>query len=421
MSKKEESGKQKKLSVEPYKGVRDFYPEDQAFLNYLFGKMRTIAERCGYVEYHASILEPAELYKSKNADNEEIINDQSYTFIDRGEREVTLRPEMTPSVARMVSAKRRELGFPLRLFSIPNVFRYERPQRGRLREHWQFNVDIFGSFSPAADAEVIAIAYGLMHSLGATEEDFVIKVGSRTFINELAEQEGLSEEQSKTLMALLDRRAKMPAVEFDSALAELGISKESLEGSAPPEVAQMIADFNAAGIGNIVWDPSIIRGFAYYTGIVFEVFDTHPENNRAMFGGGRYENLTALFDDEKIPGVGFGAGDVTLRDFLAVRNLIPPYLPPTQVYIAITSPDLALAAQTFAGQYLRQNGINVAVDFGEKKLSDQIKTAVKHNIPYLIVLGENEIHTEQFTVRDLTNGDERVLTLEQLPQFFLSI
>ena len=204
----EEPKKPQKISTEPYKGVRDFYPEQQAFLNFLFNNMRTIAERCGYVEYNASILEPSELYKSKQAENEEIINDQTYTFTDRGDREVTLRPEMTPTVARMVSAKRRELGFPLRLYSIPNVFRYERPQRGRLREHWQFNVDLFGSYSPAADAEVIAIAYGLMVSLGASQDDFVIRVGSRTFINELAQDARLNDQQTKKLLALLDRRQR---------------------------------------------------------------------------------------------------------------------------------------------------------------------------------------------------------------------
>lgn len=420
MSKKEELLKQKRLSVEPYKGVRDFYPEEWAFMQYLFGKMRAVAEASGYVEYNASILEPAELYKSKNAENEEIIKDQSYTFVDRGEREVTLRPEMTPTVARMVSARRREFGFPLRLYSIPNVFRYERPQRGRLREHWQFNVDLFGSYCAAADAEVIAVAYGLMSSLGATERDYVIKVGSRAFLNELISDEGLSEAQGRELLILLDKRAKMSAGEFDSALAELGVPKERLEAAAPRETADMIRDFNNAGINNIVWDTGVVRGFAYYTGMVFEVFDTREGNNRSMFGGGRYENLTALFDDEKIPGVGFGAGDVTFRDFLADRNLIPPYAPPTQVYIAVTSPDLAASAQTFAGQYLRQRGINVAIDFGEKKLSDQIKAAVKNKIPYLLVLGEDEMATGNFTVRDLATGDERVLAAEQLPDFFLS-
>src|SRR5579859_6530900 len=177
--------KKDKLSTEAYKGVRDFYPEDQAFLNYFMATCRAMVEKVGYVEYHASILEPSELYKSKGAENEELVNEQTYTFVDRGGREVTLRPEMTPTVARMVAAKRRELGFPLRYYSIPNFFRYERPQRGRVREFWQLNVDLFGSRSLYAEAEIIGVAYGLMRAFGANESDFVIKVGSRMYLDSL--------------------------------------------------------------------------------------------------------------------------------------------------------------------------------------------------------------------------------------------
>ena len=161
-------------------------------------------------------------------------------------------------------------------------------------------------------------------------------------------------------------------------------------------------------------------GVCLLHGMVFEVYDTHPENSRALFGGGRYDNLTALFDGEAIPGVGMACGDETLRLFMETRGLIPPYAPPTQVYIAVTAPEVATTAQTFAGQYLRQNGINAAVDFGEKRLADQIKTAVKHKIPFLIVLGQDELATEQCTVRDLASGDERIVRFEHLPDFFLS-
>src|SRR3989344_1129452 len=217
-----------KLSVEPYKGVRDFYPEDQAFLNWLFKTIRAEVERAGYAEYHASVLEPAELYKAKGAENEEIINEQAYTFTARGGREVVLRPEMTPTVARMVAARRRELGFPLRLYSIPNVFRYERPQRGRLREHWQLNVDLFGSRSLAADAEVIMVAHELMVAFGARESDFIIKVGSRAYLDQVIKDH------------------------------ELGVNKSVLSpAGAPPEVEKMLEDFSASGMDNIVYDPNI--------------------------------------------------------------------------------------------------------------------------------------------------------------------
>lgn len=413
MSKKEH------ISTEPYKGVRDFYPAEWAFLQYLFSTCRGVAERFGYIEYGASILEPSELYKAKGNENEEIVNEQTYTFIDRGEREVTLRPEMTPTVARMVAAKRRELGFPLRLFSIPNLFRYERPQRGRLREHWQLNVDIFGSRSVEADAEILTVAHELMLAFGAQPSDFVIKLGSRAFIEEVVKKHNLSADAARRLTGLLDRKAKTPQETFVAELNALGIQEETLAVGAPEDVAAVITTLAARGIENVVFDSSIVRGFDYYTGIVFEVFDTHPENNRALFGGGRYDNLTSLFDDEATPGVGFGMGDITIENFLTVRNLLPTYLPPTKLYVAVTSPDV-LAAATRLAQELRQQGIAVAMDFGEKKLADQIKTAVKHAIPYLVVVGDEEVASDVFTVRDLANGEEERYSRTELASVFVS-
>lgn len=410
---------QKKLSVESYKGVRDFYPEDQAVQNFMFSTLRKVVEAVGYVEYGASILEPSELYKSKGAENEEMVNEQTYTFTDRGGREVTLRPEMTPTVARMVAGRRREFGFPLRLYSIPNVFRYERTQKGRLREHWQLNVDIFGSKSIFADAEILGVAYGIMRSFGAKESDFVIKVGSRVFLNDLIQQKGLDEEQAGKLIRLLDSKDKMTSEAFETGLTELGLSPDILSAeNVPADIAEILQKFKNENVHNIVYDPSIVRGFAYYTGMVFEVYDTDPENNRALFGGGRYDNLTELFDDEQVPGVGFGMGDVTLREFLSSRNLIPAYVPPTQVYLAITSPELAFAVQSFAGAFLRSKGVRVAIDFGEKKLADQIRMASKHKIPYLIVVGEDELKQNLFVVRDMNTGTETSLTREELPAFF---
>jgi len=410
--------KKEKLSTDPYKGVRDLYPEDQAFLRYFAETARTFVEKVGYVEYGASILEPSELYKAKGAENAELASEQTYTFIDRGEREVTLRPEMTPTVARMVAHKRRELGFPLRLYSVANFFRYERPQRGRTREFWQLNVDLFGSESLYADAEILGMAYGLMKAFGADDSDFMIKVGSRTWLDMLVTELNLSDAQYRQLKRLLDAKDKMPVEEFSSKLAELGITKELILNSEPPaDIQTMLAEFSAAGIGNIVFDPAIVRGFDYYTGMVFEVFDTHPDNNRALFGGGRYDNLTELFDDEGVMGVGFAMGNETIYNFLEVRKLLPPYLPTTKLYIAITSPELAPQAQTLAGQ-LRTEGINVAIDFGDKKLGDQIKNAAKHKIPYLIIVGDAELASGDFIIKDLASGKETPLARERLADFF---
>jgi len=412
--------KKERLSTEHYRGVRDFYPEDQAFLHYFLKTVRMVVERVGYVEYEASILEPAELYKTKGAENEEMVQSQTYTFVDRGGREVTLRPEMTPTVARMVAAKRRELGFPLRWYSLPNCFRYERPQRGRLREFWQPNIDIFGSYSPSADAEIIGVAYGIMRAFGAQESDFVIKVGSRVELNRIAESLSLDGRGKNNFIALLDRKSKIDQQDFAAQLAGFGATESTLSAGPPVEISKMLQDFKNAGINNIVWDPSIVRGFAYYSGMVFEVFDTHPDNNRALMGGGRYDNLTQLFDDEPLPGVGFAMGDETIRLFLESRGLLPAYLPPTQVYLATLSPDLTPTVQTL-GAELRQAGVNVAIDFGERKLADQIKTASKHKIPYLIVVGEDEITSGNFTVRNLESGAEKKVSRGDLPDFFKTV
>ncbi len=321
----------------------------------------------------------------------------------------------------MVAARRREFGYPLRLYSIPNLFRYERPQRGRVREHWQLNVDIFGSNSLAADAEIMAVAHALMMALGARESDFVIKIGSRNFLDSVVKGLKLSEEDAKKLRTLLDRRAKMPEDDFKRDINDIGVALEMLSPEHPPEdvreVLKLLADL---GITNAVFDPSIVRGFDYYTGVVFEVFDTHPENNRSVFGGGRYDGLTSLFDDENIPAVGAACGDTALANFLEVRNLRPAYLPPTKVYIAVAEAVLAPQAMQLADT-LRKENISVAVDFGEKKLGKQIEAANKHKIPYLIVVGADELASGTFAVRDLGAGEEKKLSREQLAAFFLNL
>jgi len=248
-----------KLGTDPYKGVRDFYPEDMAIQNYIFDTWRKVAERFGYEEYGASILEPTEIYTEKSG--AEIINEQTFTFTDRGDRNVTLRPEMTPTLARMVAARRRNLKFPLRWYSIPNLFRYERPQRGRKREHWQLNCDLLGVAGIEAEKEIISLAYTIMKEFGARDEDF-----------------------------------------------EVRINNSNIDG------------FREVG-SNLVFDPTLTRGQTYYTGIVFEIFDANKENGRAIAGGGRYDNLLEMFEVEPIPAVGFGMGDITIRDFLETHGL----------------------------------------------------------------------------------------------------
>lgn len=304
-------GNNSKLSTECYKGVRDFYPEDMAIQNYIFSVWKKTAESFGYQEYSASILEPAELYRAKTGD--EIVNEQMFTFTDRGEREVALRPEMTPTLARMIAARRKSLKFPVRWFSIPNLFRYEKPQRGRKREHWQLNCDLLGIAGVEADVEIISLAHAIMKNFGAKEEDFEICVNSRVLLNELF--------NNQDLIKLLDRKEKMPEEEFNKRWFEIA-GKEFDANIKPNEmINELLTKLRGLGINNVVFTPTITRGFDYYTGMVFEVFDTHPDNRRALFGGGRYDNLLEIFGVEPVPTVGFGMGDVTIRDFLETHGL----------------------------------------------------------------------------------------------------
>src|SRR3989338_5222889 len=287
--------REKKLSTEPYKGVRDFYPEDQFIQRYIFEHMERVCELFGYEEYSASLLEPAELYRSKTS--EEIVNEQTYTFMDRGGREVTLRPEMTPTLARMVAARQRDIPLPARWYSIPNVFRYERPQKGRLREHWQLNADIVGVEGVEADAEIIAVAHCIMRSMGADERNFEIRVSDRRILDAIYHSVGIAKEYTGNVTRLIDRRAKID--DFEKELTALIAHEEKavklieeLEHiTSTAYLEELRTALEHMGVRNMIVDTSITRGFDYYTGMVFEVFDTDESNRRSMFGGGRYDNL----------------------------------------------------------------------------------------------------------------------------------
>lgn len=429
------SERQKTLSTEPYKGVRDFYPEDMFVRRYLFDVMRTVVERYGYVEYDASVLEPTELYRAKTGD--EIVNEQTYSFTDRGGRDVTLRPEMTPTVARMVAARQRELVFPLRWFSLPNLFRYERPQRGRLREHWQLNVDMFGEESIAAEVEVITLAADIMRRFGAKETDCIIRINHRKLLTMIIRDYlAVSDKTARALMKLLDRKPKMPDDEWYKGIEEILSEKAVLAAaccaartieelltrlpdqftdSAPVvELKTLFEALTETGIGNAVFDPSLVRGFDYYTGIVFELFDTNPKNSRSLFGGGRYDGLTELFGTPPVPAIGFGMGDVTIRDFLETRGLLPQYRATADLYLCTTD-TIYLAEARRLAQTLRNAGINVEVNFSEKRVGDQIRTANKKAIPFVICVGPEEVKSKRYTVKHLGTSEEMNATEADIP------
>ncbi len=423
------------LSTQPYKGARDFYPEDKRLQKYLFSTWRKVVERFGYEEYDAPILESIELYKAKSG--EEIVNEQTYVFTDRGGREVVIRPEMTPSVSRMVAAKRQELPYPVRWYSIPNLWRYERPQRGRLREHWQLNVDLFGVEGIEAEHEMIQIADSIMHEVGAEKSMYEIRINSRQLMDYiLHEYLGLNEVQAQTLSKLIDRMHKMPHAEFvadaDAMFTptqkESGVSEKLLElltiselndlpeqlrkSFAVEQLGDLFKLLSESGITNFKFDITLMRGFDYYSGIVFEIFDTDPENNRAMMGGGRYNGLVGLFGVDPVPTVGFGWGDVTLVNFLLSHDLMPDLLPETEVY-AVLIGDVYEKAQKVL-KTLRAENLNVAVDSSDRKPAVKLKSALKKNIRFALFIGEKEIEEGQYNLKDLKNNRETTLSPERI-------
>lgn len=417
--------KREKLSTESYKGVRDFYPQDQFLQRYLFEHMERVCELFGYEEYSASILEPAELYQSKTS--EEIVSEQTYTFTDRGDREVTLRPEMTPTLARMIAAKSREIPLPARWYSIPNVFRYERPQRGRLREHWQLNADIIGASGVEADAEIIAVAHGVMRSLGADERDFEIRVSDRRILDSVFDSAQITDADTRAAITrTLDRRGKMGDA-FKGELVKIVGSEETADAmlsqldaiTSTAYLEELRTQLEYLGVRNMVVDTKITRGFDYYTGMVFEVYDTDETNRRSLFGGGRYDNLLSLFGGEAIPAVGFGMGDVTARDFLETHNLLPEYAPSTELMVAIVDKDATAHAIQLA-QGLRREDVTTAINFSGKKIGDQIRQADKMKIPFVVAVGAKERDSGRYTIKNLPTGAEITLPADRIAEHLFS-
>ncbi len=421
------------LSTQPYKGARDFYPEDKRLQKYMFSKWRAVAESFGYEEYDAPVLEPLDIYLAKTG--EEIVNEQTYVFEDRGGRKVVVRPEMTPTVSRMVAGRRQELAYPLRWYSIPNLWRYERPQRGRLREHWQLNVDIFGVKDTSAEIEMISLVDEMFKAFGANEGQYEIRINSRSLTDYLfSEYLKLSDKSKLAVSKLIDRQAKMSRTVFISkvdtvltskqkesgvtekilglldakSLAEL--PKEALNHQSAGELDALLQKLKHSGINNVRFDGSLMRGFDYYTGIIFEVFDLNPDNNRSMLGGGRYDGLVGLFGVQSVPTVGFGWGDVTLINFLESNRLIPELKPETDVYVVNVG---GVDVQQFVAELRKQN-LNVAVDLSGKKIGDQFKIADKKGINSVLIIGETEIKTGKLKLKNLASGKETTGDIEQI-------
>ena len=388
------------LSKKPYKGCRDLYPKDKREQNFLFDSMHITAKSFGYEPYDGPMLEEIELYRAKSG--QELINDQIYGFTDRGAREVAIRPEMTPTVARMVSNVHKEIPKPIRWYSIPNLMRYERPQKGRLREHWQFNVDIFGPDNIYNEIEVLQVAISLFEKFGANHNHFGIQINNRKFVDFFFQNKlELDRIQSYKLYKLVDRYEKLNSDTFAKYLEEFHFSNDQCqlvhEYLSIDSVEKFIGFAKKVKFNKEIWDfeiffktlkelnimayvefnSSIVRGLDYYTGLVFEIFDKHPENRRALCGGGAYSGLMSIFNESPLPGVGFGLGDVTLKDFLKAHELLPDFEKANHnIYIAAEDENHELQVLNLSN-LLRRENISVCNNTMKLKYNKIINAAEK--------------------------------------------
>lgn len=422
------------LSSAPYKGTRDFYPEDKRVQNYIFETWQRVVQLYGYEEYGAPMLEPLDVYAAKSG--QEIVNEQTYSFTDRGNRVVAIRPEMTPSISRMVAARRQELPYPARLYSIANFMRYERPQRGREREFWQLNVDVFGIEAIRAEAEIITMGAAFLKEFGAKRDMYEIRINHRGVINfMMAQYLGLDAIQSELMIKLFDRKNKItPEMFRDQAidimgesLAKNGLKKiarliqantmndmprEILESTAMQELQVLFNELGVNGIKNAKFDITLMRGFDYYTGTVFEFFDTDPENRRSLFGGGRYDGLVGLFGAEPLSAVGMAPGYTMTELFLSTHKLLPDLTSTTEVYIVVLG-DAASGADKLA-RILRKEDVKVEIDMTGRKLDKQLKSAVKKKIPYMIFVGDDEVKSQIYPLKDTVTTKEEKMSPERI-------
>ena len=429
------------LKLSSYKGTRDLYPGDMRLRNYIFNGWRRVAEKYGYQEYMAPLLEPLDVYAAKSG--EEIVNDQTYSFVDRGGRQMVIRPEMTPSITRMVAARRQEMPMPARLYSIANFMRYERPQHGREREFWQLNLDVFGIANTYAELEIINMSHDILTHFGATDDMFTIRVNDRRLTDFIMRNYlGLSDDKTTRMIKLLDRYDKLPFEVFHSEacrildgdenqLARLMdvIQSERLD-DLPSEISdneitrplrELLDKLHQRGLDNVYYNVRLMRGFDYYTGIVFEAFDEAPENRRAMFGGGRYDGLVGLFGVESLPVVGVAPGETTFMEFLSSHDLLPDLTNdggPTVTILPMSTGENDYASQL--ADQLRRAGIITSVDYTDRKLDKKTKVAVKNGAHYVIYVGQDEVVANTVSVKDLSSGQQVKMPVDQVADYLLT-
>ena len=408
--------------IQPVKGTREFYPEQMALRNFIYSKVRAASQAFGYQEWDAPFIEPIDLYAAKSG--EELVKKQSFVFKDRGGDEIALRPELTPSLARMIAAKQGELTFPVRWWSFGPFWRYESPQKGRSREFFQWNIDLLGADSPEADAELIAVAATFLRSVGLDPARATVLVNDRRLMDSQFDALGILPEKRLEVSGLVDRRTKMEPAKWDAYALEIGLAQSQLEGlksllgnldlwKQSEELVRVFAALEALGVKEYVkFDPNVVRGLLYYTSTVFEAFETSGSVKRAILGGGRYDNLLADVGGSPLPATGFAMGDVVIGIVLQEAGLVPEFVPsPAPVLVTVFDPSLWLASNALAAE-LRRAGLNVMVYPEPAKLPKQFKYADKMKMRVAVTIGPDEAAKGQVAVKNLLNGEQVIVPRE---------
>lgn len=406
-----------KKIIQPVKGTRDFYPEQMAIRIWLYNQLRAVAESFGYQEWEAPILESLELYAAKSG--EELVKEQSYVFMDRGGSEITLRPELTPSLARMIAQKQNELAFPVRWWSFGPFWRYERPQKGRTREFFQWNVDMLGASSPEADAENAAVLATFFQRVGLSPQQVLILVNNRRLIDDRFDAFDIAKEKRSAVSAWIDRREKMSPEAWTEYGKEIGLSPEQITNlkemladknlwKQSADLTRFFAAIDALGLRQyFAFDASIMRGLLYYTGTVFEAWEVGGDIKRSILGGGRYDNLTRDVGGDPVPAVGFAMGDVVITLILEKYGLLPKDLNinPAPVLVTVFDEERLLESFKLASE-LRRAGLNVICYPEAVKLQKQFKYADRVGAKVTLVLGPDEVENGLVAVKNLSNGEQ---------------
>jgi len=402
------------------KGTRDFYPELMALRTWLYNTMRAVSESFGYQEWEAPILETLDLYAAKSG--EELVKEQSYVFSDRGGDQITLRPELTPSLARVVAQKQAQLTFPLRWWSFGPFWRYERPQKGRTREFFQWNVDMLGVDSPEADAENVAVLATFFQRVGLTPDQVLILVNDRRLMEAQFDRFNVPNEDRAAVSSWIDRREKLDPDAWQAYGAQIGLSNAQIENlkamladkelwKQSPRQVRFYRAIESLGLAHFVqFDPSIVRGLLYYTGTVFEAWEVGGEIKRSILGGGRYDNLLSAVGGEPLPAVGFAMGDVVISLILEKYGLLPKDLAvnPAPVLVTVFDEERQLDALRLAAD-LRQQGLNVVCYPEAARLLKQFKYADRIGARVALVLGPDEAEKGQVAIKNLSNSQQMIV------------